>query len=125
MLSRCNNPTVAGYENYGGRGIKVCERWLQVENFVADMGEPPIGMLLDRIDNNKDYEPGNCRWATREDQNQNRRNNRLYTHDGQTMCLASWAKKVGFGKGKLRYRLEMGLSISEALTMTTYELRDR
>lgn len=75
MRNRCNNPKNADYPNYGGRGIKVCERWEVFENFLADMGDRPGGpeITLDRIDNSKDYEPSNCRWATKVEQSRNRR----------------------------------------------------
>jgi hypothetical protein len=73
MWQRCTNPNATAFEHYGGRGIGICDHWRDFENFLADMGERPEGKSIDRIDNDRNYEPGNCRWATQSEQNSNRR----------------------------------------------------
>lgn len=105
MRGRCERPTDSAYANYGGRGIKVCERWQTFENFLEDMGPMPDGMEIDRIDVNGDYEPGNCRWATPYQQNRNRRNNRLIEFNGRVMCLTDWAQELGIKKECLHRRI--------------------
>lgn len=105
MRSRCERPTNHAYANYGGRGIKVCERWQTFENFLADMGPMPDSMELDRINVNGDYEPGNCRWATPRDQSRNKRNNLLIEYDGRTQCLTAWAEELGIAKCTLYRRI--------------------
>jgi len=91
MLSRCTNPAEKAYRHYGGRGIKVCERWLDgFENFLDDMGKRPPGTSIDRIDNNGDYKPDNWKWSTRSEQANNKRNSIRITRDGETKNLKEW-----------------------------------
>lgn len=113
MLRRCDD---AGSARYGGRGIKVCERWKTWDNFLADMGEKPEGMSLDRIDNNGDYEPGNCRWATPAQQARNTCRNVFIEFGGRRMILTDWAKRIDINPSSLSNRLRRGWSIERALT---------
>lgn len=115
MIQRCHREWHQAWKNYGGRGIKVCERWRVFANFYADMGERPDGMTLDRIDNNGDYEPGNCRWATAREQANNRVDCHLLTYQGRTMNVAQWAVAVGIPHRTLRGRLRRGWSIERML----------
>lgn len=108
MKSRCLNKKDKSYKNYGGRGIKICDRWLSFQNFYEDMGEPPKGKTLDRIDNDGDYFPPNCRWATRAQQNRNHRRNVVITWKGKTQTLADWSKETGIKYFTLRGRLKKG-----------------
>jgi hypothetical protein len=108
MLKRCFNQKRPEYSNYGGRGITVCCEWLQFENFLRDMGEKPIGLSLGRIRNEGNYEPSNCRWETREEQNNNTRRNRLITIDGETKTVAMWARHKGVKVGVILTRLCRG-----------------
>ena len=114
MRSRCNNAKNKEYANYGGRGITVCDRWSDFDCFFSDMGAAPEGLTIDRIDVNGNYEPTNCRWATVEQQANNKRSSVLITHNGQTKTLTQWAKLLGKAHGTLTYRLSKGLDpISE------------
>lgn len=87
MRQRCTNPNDPGYERYGGRGIKVCERWCVFESFLKDMGEKPESMSIERKDNNGNYEPGNCRWATSFDQTRNKRTSIKVDFRGSVVLL--------------------------------------
>lgn len=118
MNSRCYTPSSTGYKFYGGRGIRVCRRWKKsFLAFVADMGECPEGMTIDRYpDQNGDYKPSNCRWATMAQQQRNRRSNRLITHDGRTQCLAAWAEETGLPKSTIRNRLLLGWTVERTMT---------
>lgn len=125
MIQRCHREWHQAWKNYGGRGIKVCERWRVFANFYADMGERPDGMTLDRIDNNGDYEPGNCRWATPMEQHANRRDNRLITYNGRTQTVRAWEREFLNGTRTLLGRLERGWTIQDALTTPVQRKRRR
>jgi hypothetical protein len=117
MKDRCLNPRHSAYDRYGGRGVTICERWLTFANFFADMGPRPTPEhSLDRVDANGNYEPENCRWATDAEQNQNSRKNRFLTHDGQTLCVSEWARRIGIKAATLEQRLNLGWSVERALT---------
>jgi hypothetical protein len=116
MKKRCSVKTVSNYADYGGRGIKVCERWQSFVNFIADMGTRPSGMTLERIDNDGDYSPENCRWATIAEQHTNMRSNRLLTLNGMTKTLTEWAHDIGMKPNTLLFRIRSGWSEERALT---------
>ena len=117
MKKRCSVSTDPEYPRYGGRGISVCKEWRDsFLAFLRDMGEKPKGLSLDRIDNNGNYEPSNCRWATLFQQNRNRRDNRFLTHEGRTQCLGDWAKELGMDQGLLWHHVvRRGKSIGEII----------
>lgn len=115
MKSRCSNPKFDSYKWYGGRGIKVCERWGSYENFVADMGEAPSGMTIDRQDSDGDYGPGNCKWATWTDQQNNRRNNKPLEHNGVTMNQTQWGRELNIDHRAISARLKKGWTVAQAL----------
>jgi hypothetical protein len=105
MKGRCSNPKSPDYPRYGGRGIKVCERWKDFRDFLADMGEPPEGMSIERVDNSKGYAPSNCVWATATEQAFNRRSNRLLTIDSITKPMSLWADEYSIPGATLRQRI--------------------
>jgi hypothetical protein len=118
MRQRAINPKHKQYADYGGRGIGLCERWLKFENFYADMGpRPSKGHSIERKENDKGYEPSNCRWATRTEQNQNKRNNRFITANGETLCLAEWARRLNCINSTILGRIKMGWSEEKAVTV--------
>jgi hypothetical protein len=117
MLRRCRNPNTRDYPHYGGRGIRVCPRWLDFAEFMADMGPRPTSRhWIDRIDNDGDYCKENCRWATVVEQERNRGNNRLLTLHGETKCLAAWAEQYGADPDTIGTRLKRGWEAELAVT---------
>jgi hypothetical protein len=117
MKSRCLNPNSRMYHRYGGRGIKVCEEWMSFHNFLADMGEPPAGMSIDRIDVNGNYCKENCRWATRREQARNRSTCVFVNIDGREVCLMDACKHLGRNYDCVRGRIRKGASVESALGM--------
>jgi hypothetical protein len=117
MKDRCRNKNNKAFHNYGGRGITVCNRWKNsFPNFLSDMGECPPNMSLDRIDNDGNYTPKNCRWATREQQNNNTRQCRFITHNRTTLTFAQWSRVLGGSGSLVGSRLKIGWSEKRAVT---------
>jgi hypothetical protein len=116
MIQRCQNPRTPFYENYGGRGIKVCREWTTFDQFYADMGRRPTPQhSLDRIDNNGHYNPENCRWADARIQQNNRGNCHYLTFNGITQSTTEWEREMGFGRNTIQGRLQRGWSVAEAI----------
>lgn len=124
MISRCHNPKDKQYPRYGGRGITVCDRWRFGENgmtglecFRADLGiRPSLKHSLERIDNEKGYEPSNVKWATSHEQARNKQTSRFITYKGETKIMQDWADQYNMHKTTLQHRLDRGWSVEEALT---------
>lgn len=119
MIARCENPKATRFDAYGGRGIAVCERWRNdFAAFLADMGPRPSSRhTIDRFpDNDGDYEPGNCRWATMKEQGRNKRNNRLVTFGGETLTIAEWGERLDSNGTVVGIRLRNGWSDARAVT---------
>ena len=118
MMERCTNPADGAFANYGGRGIRVCKRWHKVDNFVADMeAEHRPGLEIDRIDNDGDYTPKNCRWSTPSENCDNRRSGRRITFNGKTLSLRQWSRETGLSYGTLWERISIwGWGAERALT---------
>lgn len=115
MRGRCKNKANSSYKNYGGRGITVCKEWEQFENFYFDMGDPPKGLTLERINNDGNYEPSNCKWATRKEQSNNSRKNTIIEYNSQRLTIAEWARKAGLKYNTLLMRLNRNWPIERAL----------
>lgn len=117
MKRRCHAPKVDSYKYYGERGISICTRWRNsFQNFYDDMGPiPGPTYSIERIDNDGNYAPGNCRWATTKEQGRNMRTNRMLTYNGKTLCLVEWSEITGIGATTISERLKRDWSIEEAL----------
>jgi hypothetical protein len=130
MKGRCNNPNKSDYNYYGGRGIKVCDSWVEsFENFIADMGPRPEGHTLDRIDVDGDYCKENCRWATFDEQMNNTRQTVRIEFEGQSMSLSQWGRYIGVNRQTIAYRLKNEWTVGEALGFeprpTRAEIKER
>lgn len=119
MKSRCTNPNVAHWGDYGGRGITVCDRWQYFSNFLIDMGERPEGMQIDRIDNDKGYFLGNCQWVSRSVNCRNTRTAVILSFNGETLNVTDWAVKTGIKAGTIFKRVKMGWDVTRILTTVT------
>jgi len=121
MLTRCRRKSGISYPNYGGRGIKVADRWIGehgFENWIADVGERPSPEhSLERIDNNGNYEPGNVKWATKKEQMRNTRRNHMITLDDVTQCITAWAETLNVKAAAIHYLIKKGFPDTEALRM--------
>jgi hypothetical protein len=118
IRARCYCKTHHKFPDYGAKGIRVCSRWMNsYKNFLADMGRKPSAQhTLDRKDGTKGYTPGNCRWATRKQQNRNKRTNRILTVDGESLCVVEWAERYGVDPNTIHMRLKCGWNPREAVT---------
>ena len=116
MHERCNREKHPHFKSYGGKGISVCDNWRNFETFKewALSSGYEESLTIDRIDNNKGYEPDNCRWATQKEQARNKSNNHLVSFNGITKTISEWAEVFGVNKTTLRYRLEAGWDIEKA-----------
>lgn len=127
MRLRCTYPKTNGYKNYGGRGITVCERWMNsFPNFLSDMGKAPSNNhSIDRIDVNGNYDPANCRWATAEEQIANRRDTRLFTINGVTKTLRKWSDELGVNRNTVDSRWFHGIRDERLFSKTRISLNPK
>lgn len=128
IRTRCVNPNDTAYQNYGGRGITICERWKDsYENFLEDMGERPgKDYSIDRIDNEQGYSPENCKWATRKEQHRNTRRNVWIEFNGEKKVMADWADEYGIKRQTLKHRLAvLGWDIETALTTPSRKSKNK
>lgn len=117
MVMRCHNPNAFAFKWYGARGIRVCDRWRNFENFFADMGLPPAGGTLERINNDGPYSKKNCIWASRKIQSNNSRHNHLLKFNGHTRTIGEWSQITKIQRLTIYMRLKRGWSVERALTI--------
>jgi len=117
IKQRCLNSNDKAYPMYGGRGITICERWLQsFDNFLSDIGpRPDADHTIDRIDNDGPYSPDNCRWATWHEQNNNQRSNRLLEYNGRTLTMAQWARVLGINYKTFKWAIHRGETVQQVV----------
>lgn len=120
MRARCQNKNDSDFKDYGGRGIKVTQRWDDFAAFYADMGDRPPLMTLDRVDVNRDYGPNNCRWASAETQANNKRTNRVIEWRGERKTLSQWCRVVGMEHSKAAYRLKQGWPVEDVFSLEDF-----
>lgn len=126
MRQRCYDSARDSWKYYGGRGIKVCDRWRDsFFAFLEDMGPRPPGMSLERKDVNGDYGPDNCVWATKSEQQLNRRDNRVLEFSGERLSISVWARRLGIPRGSIRYRIKAGWPIEKILTLPSQRQAER
>lgn len=127
MIQRCTNPSVKNYHRYGGRGIKVCARWLNsFQAFLEDMGEKPTSKhSIERKNNNGNYEPGNCKWATQKEQSNNQCTNRFITANGKTLTVSQWSDKLGVTQDFLNNRVHRKWSDERIINEPKHNRRSR
>jgi hypothetical protein len=126
MWQRCTDPNIGTYHLYGGRGIRVCDRWRDINNFIADMGHRPSrDYSIERADSNKDYTPGNCRWATIVDQNNNTSRNVFVEYRGRRLTIAQWSREIRIPHDTLWRRFKSGKwTVEQIMTMPLRRRRD-
>ncbi len=126
MKTRCLNPNSNRFHTHGGRGIKICKRWLKsFENFLNDMGKRPAGMSLERKNNSRNYTPGNCIWATAVQQSNNTRRNVIVKFGGKSLTLMQWSRCLSMPYSCLKRRLQLGWGIRELLKTPLDKSRQR
>lgn len=126
MIARCHHSTASDYSRYGAKGISVCKRWRDsFSNFLKDMGERPTGKYIDRINGSGNYEPSNCRWATRTEQNNNKRSNVRIEFNGKNLTAAEWSRITSISHDTICQRIKRGWPISALLSTPPMTQREK